>query len=148
MICLSLDKQGPDILIEYLDRTLDPLRAAELERHLEECADCRGLVGVWNTLDEWVAPEVSSGFDQRLYARIAAEKRAPWWSWGKLAWKPAIPLAACAGLLAGFLLVRAPETAPPLKAQIEPVSMEQVEEALEDMDLLVPPAPGPTGAML
>lgn len=150
MICLSGNKQGADVLIEYLGRTLDPVRTSELERHLEECSDCRGLVGVWTTLDEFTAPEVSPDFDRRLYARIAAEERTPWWS--RMSWKPAIPLAACAALVAGFLLVRAPEPTGPLKARFEPnkvesVNIEQVEQALEDIDLLTPVRPGPAGAM-
>jgi hypothetical protein len=145
MICLSANKQGADVLIEYLGRTLDPVRTAELERHFEECADCRGLVRVWTALDEWPAPEVSADFDQRLYARIAAEERLPWWK--KISWKPAIPLAACATLIAGFFLMRPPETTEQLKAKIEPVNIEQVEQALEDIDLLTPVRPGPAGAM-
>jgi anti-sigma factor RsiW len=157
MTCLKNNKEGADILIEYLAGTLDPARQAALERHAAECPECRGLLGVWTTLDEFKAPEVSPDFDARLYARIAAEKSAPWWRrllWpaGPIAWwKPAIPVAACAAL-AVALIVRGPAGGPAdgnKQAKVEPVSMEQVEQALEDLELLAPvPAQGAQPAAL
>ena len=145
MICLSKNENGPDILIEYMGGTLDPVRAAELERHMEECAECRGLANMRTALGEWETPEVSADFDRRLYARIGAEEKARWWT--RTWWKPAIPLAACAALVAGFLMTHEPRPADQLKASIEPTNMEQVEQALEDMDLLAPAAQGTTEAL-
>ena len=43
MICLSKNEQ--DLLAGFLAKTLDPARMAELDRHIRECADCRGLAG-------------------------------------------------------------------------------------------------------
>src|SRR5262249_22054427 len=72
VICLSKNKQGPDLLIGHLEGTLDAAQSAELQRHAQECAECRGLLGVWNQMGEFPAPEVSRDFDARLYAKIAA----------------------------------------------------------------------------
>ena len=145
MICLSSNPHGADLLIEYLGGTLDPARTAELEQHMEGCADCRGLVNVWTALEEWKAPEVSPDFDARLYARIAEAERTPWWR--KTWWKPAVPLAACAALVAGFLAIRSPEPTEPLKAKVEQVNIEQVEQALEDIALLTPQSRGTAGTL-
>ena len=35
------DHLSPDALAAYVDRTLDANKAAEVEKHLAECADCR-----------------------------------------------------------------------------------------------------------
>ena len=97
MTCLSQHKDGADLLISYFERTLDPARTLELEAHVAECAECRALVGVWDTLDEWspaTLPQVAVGFDAKLYARIAEEAKPTLWErfWDFA--KPALPLAA------------------------------------------------------
>ena len=74
MICLSKNEQGAELLAGYLAKTLDAARMAELDRHIRECSDCRGLATVWERLDEFAVPEVTPGFDARLYARIAREE--------------------------------------------------------------------------
>jgi len=52
---------------------------------------------VWERLDEFAAPEVSPGFDARLYACIVAEEaRRPWWY--RLLWPPIAPVVAIATL--------------------------------------------------
>src|SRR5579862_3164462 len=108
MNCLTNNKEGPDILLDYLAGTLDAAQAAELERHAQKCADCRSLVGVWNTLEvAQGVPEISADFDARLFARIAAEPKQSWWQsmtargW----WRPMVPLAAGAGVLALALMI-------------------------------------------
>ena len=147
MTCLSQHKDGAEILVAYFERTLDSERAIELERHMGTCAECRGLAGVWTTLDEWKAPEVSEDFDARLYARISQESAAPWWSvaglkrmlTGESWWKPVLPLAAGCAVLALALMIRTPEPVPAgTKAKLGSVNIEQVEQALEDLDLLAP----------
>jgi len=145
MICLTKNDDVAGVLVEYLSGTLDSDRKVELERHAAECADCREMLAVWNTLDEWKAPEVSPDFDAKLYARIAQESRAPWWkrAFGDW-WKPALPVAAGCAVLALALMIRDPDVGvtpePQTKARIESVNIEQVEQALEDMDLLAPTA--------
>ena len=86
MICLTKNDQGAELLTGYLAKTLDTAGMAEVDRHIQECADCRGLVSVWEKLDEFAAPEVTADFDARLYARMAAEDaRQPWWR--RLLWR-------------------------------------------------------------
>lgn len=133
MICLNKNEQGAELLTGYLAKTLDAAGMAEVDRHVQECAECRGLVSVWERLDEFTAPEVTPGFDARLYARIAAEGvRRPWWR--RLLWRPAVPLVAAGALVGlGLLMVpRAKDVANPAST----VEIEQVAQALDDMDLL------------
>ena len=142
MNCLSQQKDGADILVRYFERTLEPARTLALESHLADCADCRALVGIWDSLDEWATlPVISADFDNRLYARI--EKASQPSLWARLAEyvKPAFPLAAgCAAL--AVIMMQAPPPEPQTKAKMEPVSIEQVEQSLENLDLLAPLGPG------
>jgi anti-sigma-K factor RskA len=136
MNCLSKNEQGAELLAGYLAKTLDAAGRAELEAHFQECSECRGLVTVWERLDEFSAPEVSPGFDARLRARIAAETARRAW-WRRLLWRPAVPLVAAGALVAVALFVQLPRTpdapVPPNKAEIE-----QVAQAVDDLDLLTP----------
>src|SRR5579864_1009096 len=118
MICLSKNEQGAGLLASYLAKTLDAARRVELDRHFEECPGCRGLVSVWERLDEFRAPEVSPGFDARLYARMAAEgkQRLGWRRW---LWRPVAPLAA-AGAVAALVLYLHPLGTPDATKQAGP----------------------------
>jgi len=135
MICLTKNDQGAELLTGYLAKTLDTAGMAEVDRHIQECADCRGLVSVWEKLDEFAAPEVTADFDARLYARIAADDaRQPWWR--RLLWRPAVPLVA-AGALVGLGLLMVPRT-PNVATQPNQMDIEQVAQAVDDLDLLTP----------
>lgn len=135
MICLNKNEQGAELLTGYLAKTLDVASMAEVDRHIQDCAECRGLVSVWEKLDEFAAPEVTAGFDARLYARIASEEsRRPWWR--KLLWRPAVPLVA-AGALVGLGLLMVPRT-PDAGKQASKSEIEQVAQALDDLELLTP----------
>ncbi len=61
-------------LIAYLDRRLEAGRAAEVDRHLAECAECRGTAEehreVWKLLDQYDPLPVAPGFLQKVLARI------------------------------------------------------------------------------
>jgi anti-sigma factor RsiW len=158
MICLSENKEGAGILVDYCSGALDPARAAELEGHMVNCEDCRRLVEaqreLWTTLDQWTPPEVSPDFDARLYARIAQEARLPWWKQmlkrvfspaaPRSLWKPALPLAAACAAMILVLLVRGPQPAGVTEpdgvkqAQNDTINMDTLEETLEDLDLLAP----------
>jgi len=135
MICLSRNEQGADLLTGYLAKTLDAAGMAELDRHVQECSDCRGLVSVWERLDEFAVPEVTPGFDQRLYARIAAEEtgRSSWWR--RLLWRPVVPLAAAAAVAALALYLH-PLGTPNATKQASNSEIEQVAQAVDDLDLL------------
>jgi len=142
MICLGKHKEGAELLAGYSAKTLDAPRMAELDRHIRECADCRGLTTVWERLDEFAVPEVTPGFDARLYARIAREE-ARVMGWRRWLWRPAAPLAVAAAAVAAVMLVMYPLGSPDAAKQASPTQsstaeIEQVAQALDDMNLLVP----------
>jgi putative zinc finger protein len=134
---------GDELIIGYGARTLTPGQQIELERHLEVCQRCRELAeaqrAVWSALDAWPTTVVSPNFDERLFRRIAMEPQSAWRRWlaGHRSFGPAIPVGvACAALIAAFLLKNPalrtePQSEPGTKLQIE-----QVEHALDDMDML------------
>jgi hypothetical protein len=138
MICLSQNEDGAEILAGYLAKTLDAPRMAELARHMQECADCRGLASVWERLDEFAVPDVTGGFDTRLYARIAREEaRRSWMSWRRWLWPPVAPLAAAGAIAAVVLFLHVPGSSDTAK-QVSKVEIEQVAQAVDDLDLLTP----------
>jgi len=145
MNCLSKNEQGAELLTGYLAKTLDAAGMTELEAHFQECGECRGLVTVWERLDEFSAPEVSPGFDARLYARIAVQTALrPWWR--RLLERPAVPLVAAGALVALALFVQIPRT-PDAPTQPSKTEIEQVVQAVDDLDLLTPIVPGSAGQM-
>jgi anti-sigma factor RsiW len=162
MICFTNRKEGAEILLDYTSGTLDPVRSAELDRHMEACAECRRLVEsqrtVYSALDQFTAPEVSADFDKKLYARIAADKPSFWQrflpaaplAWTPMTWwKPAVPLALAALALCTVLVLR---TEHPGSAQKQPgigqADIEHVEQALDDLDLLAPAAASSSSPVL
>jgi hypothetical protein len=50
----------------------------EARQHIAECAACAaelaGMESTWKLLDEWQAPEPSTFFDAKLYARLREEQ--------------------------------------------------------------------------
>jgi anti-sigma factor RsiW len=158
MDCLKNSTSGAETLLDYCSGALNPAHAVELERHIETCPDCRTLVEaqreLWSQLDRWKAPAVSENFNARMYARIAQENQLPRWKqWIRRLtepaapyslWKPAALAAACAVMAVGFLVeVPGPlhtvaQKAPAAQADTQPVDIEQVASALEELDLLMP----------
>jgi len=164
-----------ETMVAFATGRLNPAEREAFELHMAGCAECRRLAeaqkSVWSTLDLWKVPAVAEDFDSRLRARIVAEERRPWWQrqWDSVthpgawfSWKPALPVAAaCAALFVVFLL-HAPVhnaaqrnnagAAPAAVVRIEDaqnVDVDQVERALDDMDMLNQldtPAPSPSGA--
>jgi ferric-dicitrate binding protein FerR (iron transport regulator) len=102
-----------------------------------ECPDCRALARVWERLDEFAAPEVTPGFDARLYARIAAEEKRRASGWRRWGWRPLVPLAAAAAVAAVVLWVH-PSGSPDAAKQAGKADIEQVAQAVDDLDLLIP----------
>ena len=137
-----------ELLLEYAAGGLDAAGREAVERHMEECGQCRDFVAgqraVGAALDGWEAPPVSADFDRRLYARIARE--ASWrdrlpWPFSPALIRRGLPVAAAAGLvLAAFLVMNRPEPLPPAPPdaaqQVEPLGPDQVETALQDMEML------------
>lgn len=134
----------PDLLLDYCARSLHPDVAAILAHHMSLCGECRKLAeaqeAVWSALDSWKPPRVSEEFDERLYRKIAAaERRTFWHRWftGGFGWKPAMRVALGCGLLACALLLESPPAAaPPESSRIEALEPEQVDRAVEDMEML------------
>jgi anti-sigma factor RsiW len=146
MECPTKSGEGPELFITYAAGALPPPTEAALERHLMACPECRRVADaqklVWATLDSWEPQYISTDFDRKLYARIAAEERKPWYH--RLphlngSFRPTVAVAAaCAIVLTGYLL-REPstESSPEPRAAIENrVDIEQVERALDDIDML------------
>ena len=133
-------RERAGLVVGYCSGSLAAEEAAAVARHLETCAECRAVVEeqrrVWSALEAWEAPAVSTEFDQRLYARIEAAERRAWWrSPGWL--QPAFSVGLASVVVAAVLLVRIP-SAPTTQVQSrsESVDIEQVERALEDMEML------------
>ena len=146
MQCPVQDRANAEILLAYCARTLDPAKRDLLERHMEGCIECRRFAdeqqAVWSALDAWTPTPVSEDFDARLYARIRAEERAPWWR--QLArspftpsWRPALSVAAACLTVVAVFLMNSP-SAPEIRnrTRVELADIEQAERVLEDMDML------------
>jgi anti-sigma factor RsiW len=169
MICIKDNPQGAEILTDYCANKLDPARASELATHLQECSECRELVeaqkNVWEMLEVWKPVEVSPDFDAKLYARIAQERTEPAWRQWFLRifqpaepsafWKPLATVAAVGAVLSLALVFHAPfagshiasEPAPQVQAHSEKIDVDQVEQALDDIDMLAPVGQTPAGRM-
>jgi len=145
MNCPMEAREGPETLLEYTAGRLEARAAAEMEAHIESCARCRefarGQQAVWQALEAWEAEPVSMDFDRRLFARIE-QTPVSWWTrlMGPVM-HHAMPIAAAAGVMvfAGLMLQRpAIEPVAPVQesAQVETLGPEQVETALDDMEML------------
>jgi hypothetical protein len=147
MNCPIANQDGAETLLAYCARKLNPEAAAALERHIAICPDCRefadGQQAVWQALDTWEALPVTPDFDRRLYQRVDREV-----SWLDRLVRPLRPLmmprglpvaaAACLVIMAGMLMDRTGRLAPGEAddVQVEAVQADQVEHALEDLELL------------
>jgi len=158
MECITRTKDGAEVLVEYCSGALNAARAAEIKKHIAACGACRTIVEaqreLWQALDGWTAPAVSEDFDARLYARIAREESAPSWKqWARrllqpaipvAIWKPAVSLAAVCAVLTVGLMVRTPDPSEQgsqtyiHEIHSEPVDIEQVANALDDLEMLTP----------
>ena len=145
MKCPSEHHEQSEALLAYLAGERGTPAAAAMRQHLEACAACRQWVEdqqkVWAALDEWEAPSASANFDQRLYARI--EQEVSWWDrclrvFRPLSIKVAIPVAAAACLTLALVMLNTPVPSPPRPATpvVEIQQPEQVEHALDDMQLM------------
>lgn len=144
MECPLRDTGGAQFIIEYGSGTLAPENELAFQRHMILCSKCREIAEaqreVWSALDAWTPAPISQTFNQRLYRRIADEERSAWWqrlfnaNWS---WRPAMPVAAaCAALIVAFL-INNPYQDQHIQIQPAPApQIEQVERALDDMDML------------
>jgi hypothetical protein len=122
--------------------------SAEMERHVWVCPACSQVYleqqALWRAMDAWEVPEVSAGFDRRLFARIG--KASPW---APVDWllrlvrplQPAFPAAlACVVLMAAVVVNRvgeapAGETTAVIRT-VEREEVQQIETALDDIQML------------
>jgi hypothetical protein len=144
MECPAQNGEGGELIVGYAARTLDPKTEAAFEQHVQVCAKCREAVraqqSVWTALDEWRPEPVSADFDQKLFRRIAEEEQSNWWrrfvpaAWS---WREALPVAAACSVLIAASLLKIPVASGPAESSLQPkLQIEQVEHALDDMDLL------------
>lgn len=147
-----LQSGNADVLLSYCARMLDEERTELIEQHLAVCAECFAWSeeqrSVWAALDGWEAVPISAGFDDALFARIAAAERPSAWDrwtapvrqWlsGDIGWKPALTMGvACLTLVVGIYLQNpARPDVPRSIVKIEAQELEQAERALEDMEML------------
>ena len=148
MQCPLKTGRSSELALDYMSGRLALEAVEELERHCEECPECREFFAagraVREALDGWEAPAITPEFDRRLRERIAAEQaRRSWWR----KWlaplspgtpKPALALASLAVIVAAAALLWAPapsgrETA---RGAPEGVDVEQIEQVVEDLDML------------
>ncbi len=133
-------------LLAFSENKLEAPQAVRLHEHLQSCAVCRTVVeqqkAVWEALDAWEAPAIAADFDRRLYG--AMEQDAGRWNrWLEssrlLLVRQGLPIAAAACLIvvAGVVAHRpADSTMAPSAARIENLQPEQVEHALDDVQML------------
>jgi anti-sigma factor RsiW len=135
--------ENAGILLDYAAGKLNAEARVQIERHIETCPACIEFAGVCQALDNWEPVEVSLDFDRRLYARI--EQDVPWWTRLLRPLNPlfrhSVPIGAAAGvvIMAGLLMNRpasVPASPAPQSAQVEALQPEQVESALDEMEML------------
>jgi len=141
-----LEAGNEGVLLDYAAGKLKADARAQMDRHMESCSACKQFAGaqatVWQALDNWEPAEVSMDFDRRLYARI--EQDVSWWTRLMRPLNPlfrhSVPIAATAGviIMAGLLLNRpsAVPAVPPQSAQVESLQADQLQRALDDMEML------------
>ena len=135
MTCLRDNENGADLLIGFLEGTLPEPERTALLAHAAVCQECGELPAVQSTLDAFEAPEVSPNFDAQLYARIAADRK-PWWVFS--GWKMAIPAAMAAMLAVGVWIQRPEPVEDNDQKQASVQDVKQLEQALEDLELMMP----------
>ena len=105
-----------------------------------ECADCRGFAAVWERLGDFTAPEVSLRDSTRARTRASRRKRPSARGGVGWLWRPITPRtgdAAAVMALVMFVHVPIPRGTDTAK-QVSTPDIEQVAQAVDDLDLLIP----------
>jgi anti-sigma factor RsiW len=144
MKCPIETGQVEGVLLAYSSGELNTQETEEFEDHLRLCVSCRekasAQVAAWSALDLWEAPAVSADFDRQLHARI--ENEVSWWDrlMRPVLVRRGLPVAAAAAAIIAAVLVVQPSAPPspavPESAQVQAVSPDQAEHALQDMEAL------------
>lgn len=145
-----------EILLDFAAGRLDAAEVYRVDGHISACPECARVVSaqraVWSAMEDFRAIPVSPDFNQRLYARIAAEQvQGRSWQQALRAlgdrlwfvdWRPLVPASAAVAVLAIALIVQAPgashqkSVAPDTQNRIEKSDLDQIERALDDLDML------------
>lgn len=163
-------KPGPssEQLLDFCSERLQAPTRALVQAHLDLCPECREQVRqqlvVASALDQWQVPELSSGFNRELWAKLDAEPaRSAFPAWLSLSGKkrfafPAVALVVALALFAFFTASFQPGPGPsqvPVQAQggsgVDILEAEQAEQVLEDLEMLdelASPAPASGTASL
>lgn len=151
-----IDSGQPGILLDYAAGRLPAPHACVLEEHFEICGECREFAAVqknvWAALDGWEMAAISPDFNRRLYARIEREEArrswvSGWWQaigarWlHPLDWRPVMPAVAALAVLVLALALDSPsryspDESDPVATAAEKIDIEQVERALDDVEML------------
>jgi len=131
-----------DLIVGFCAGSLDPATLVAFERHLEHCTECSAQVlaqrSLWQALDQLPAPRINPDFDEKVFQRIAQEEALGILASHRLlSWRHALPLAAACVALGTAVFMKSPEPtqAPPVTPP-QAVQIEQVEHALDDLDML------------
>lgn len=123
----------------------------EVERHLAGCAACSRLQfeqrALWKHMDAWETPEISPGFDGRLFARIGQRAASPWAPLDSVVriFRPLQPsfaaALACMLIIATLVVEKDRRAALPVEASaaihaVERDDLKQIEMALDDVQML------------
>jgi hypothetical protein len=117
--------------------------AAEVERHLAECADCsefhEGLCATLDTLHEEHHTEIASVHFTAVRTAVISEIQRERKVWRRLAWASGVGIAAA--LLLGISLRPGPLPAPPprIAAVIPAASLERTLERPAALSPIAPP---------
>ena len=149
MQCPVEHDETVDVLFDYVAHRLEPARHSVVENHVATCSRCAGFtvshVQVWQALDDWKGPVVSSDFNQRLLRRIYQTPAIPWYQGlfefrSGLTLKLAIPvMAACLVASTGFVFGYAAGqrgSGPSPVLHVDGRQADQLEAALDDLQLL------------
>jgi anti-sigma factor RsiW len=153
MNCPMENREGEELLLNYVLGALNAQEAASFDQHILNCTACskfaHGQKAVWEALDLFEPASISADFDRRLYQRI---EKVSWWErwWDRavatlsspVLTHRGLPIAAAAAVLAiaGFIWEHPyatpgqPQSA--LSAEVQTVQPDQVQHALDDMEML------------
>jgi hypothetical protein len=110
-------RRSQELLSDYIEKTLSPLLRREVEAHLSECGDCRGLAEsmerVLSLFSKFEAPEPPENLEDLILARtrpalLAAPKAAAIIEAEPSFWRSFGSGLAAAAVLSAILLFRPP----------------------------------------
>src|SRR5712692_1394421 len=138
-----------DIVDQIIAQSGRTALTPEIESHLAGCQTCSEVYfeqqALWRHMDAWEVPEVSAGFDRRLFARIGQRAAQPW---AVLDWfmrllhpiQPGFAMAlACMLIVAGVVVRQGrynPAPAGPTAVVQTVDDPQQIQVALDDIQML------------